>query len=75
MGFIYTIRGIISEKEVSFRGYPVQQMQFIETVVVSPDVKPTSSDSSAMKLLRITEIYNKFLQQLQAKGDAEGAFF
>lgn len=64
-GFVYTIRGIISEKKVSVRGYPVQQIQFIEKTLVPPEVRPTSNDFGVVKLLRISAVYNKFLRQLQ----------
>ncbi len=69
--FSYTIRGIISEKKVVLRGYPVQQIQFTERVLLPNDVKQTFDDSSVVKLLSISDVYDKFRSGLNGEGRSE----
>jgi len=71
-GFLYTVRGIVSEKQVSVRGYPLQQIQFFEKVLVPPDAAPLPNDSGVVRLLRMTRMYQRFLHQLHGGRNCSG---
>jgi hypothetical protein len=72
-GFSYTIRGIVSEKEVSVRGHRLQQIQFFEKTPASPDAAPasTSTDVIVVRLLSMTRMYNRFLRDLTGDGNSD----
>ena len=70
IGFLYTVRGIISQKTVSVRGFPVQQMQFFEKILVSPDVRSDSNALDIAKRLNISDVYSRFLKRLKEKHPA-----
>ena len=64
-GFTYAVRGIISKKTVSVKGYAVEQVQYLEKFIYSPDNVESRDHLDVTKTVNITGLFRRFCNLLK----------
>jgi len=64
-GFTYAVRGIISKKPVTVKGYAVEQVQYLEEILYPPDSVESRDRLDVTKILNITDLFRKFCYLLK----------
>jgi len=64
IGFMYTIRGIISNEPVNYNGFEIMKELYRETTIGLPPKKISTIDMNIVNLLNITDVLNSFVVRL-----------
>ena len=64
MSFSYTIRGIISNEPVIYKGFEIMKELYMETTMGLPPKKMSTIDMNIVNLLNITDVLNNFVVRL-----------
>ena len=64
MGFMYKIRGIISNEPVNYSGYEIMKELYTETTIGFPPKSTSTMDMNIVKVLHITDVLNSFVVRL-----------
>lgn len=62
--FIYTVRGIISNKPVNYKGFEIMEERYVETLVGSKKNKTETLDMDIIRTLNISDVLNDFANKL-----------
>lgn len=62
--FIYTVRGIISNKPVNYKGFEIMEERYVETLVGLRKSKTETLDIDIVRTLNISDVLNKFANKL-----------
>jgi len=63
-GFLYTIRGTISDDPAYYDGFQIRQERYIETSIPPQRDRSETIEMNNVKLLTITGLYESFLEKL-----------
>ena len=61
IGFMYTIRGIISNEPVNYNGVEIMKELYRETTMGLPPKKMSTIDMNIVKVLNINDVLNRFV--------------
>lgn len=61
IGFMYTIRGIISNEPVNYNGFEIMKELYRETTMGLPPKSTSTIDMNIVKILNITDVLNRFV--------------
>ena len=61
IGFMYTIRGIISNEPVKYNGVEIMKELYTETTIGFPPEKMSTIDMNIVKVLNISDVLNRFI--------------
>jgi hypothetical protein len=64
IGFMYTIRGIISNEPVNYNGVEIMKELYRETTMGLPPKKISTIDMNIVNVLNITDVLNSFVVRL-----------
>lgn len=64
IGFLYTIRGIISNEPVSYNGVEIMKELYMETTIGLPPKSTSSIDMNIVNIVNITDVLNSFVVRL-----------
>ena len=64
ISFIYTIRGIISNEPVNYKGFEIMKELYIETTIGLQTKKMSAVDVNIVKTVNITDVLNNFVVRL-----------
>ena len=64
IGFMYRIRGIISNEPANYSGFEIMKELYMETAIGLPPKKKTKIDMNIVKALNITDVLNRFVVRL-----------
>jgi len=62
--FIYTVRGIISNKPVKYKGFEIMEERYVETLVGLRKNKTEALDMDIIRTLNISDVLNNFANKL-----------
>jgi hypothetical protein len=62
--FIYTVRGIISNEPVQYKGFEMMKKLYVETSVNQWPEKPSEMDMNVVKTLYVTGILTDFVDTM-----------
>jgi len=62
--FFYTVRGIISNKPVNYKGFEIMEERYVETLVGSRENKTETFDMDTVRTLNITDVLINFVNKL-----------
>lgn len=62
--FCYSVRGIISNKPVCYKGFEVMEEVYTETLIGQQPDRSASQDKNSIKTLNITDILESFVVQM-----------
>ncbi len=62
--FIYTVRGIISNKPVNYKGFEIMEERYVETLVGLRKNKTEIFDMDIIRTLNISDVLNNFANKL-----------
>ncbi|MEE8554146.1 MAG: hypothetical protein V3S72_12675 [Desulfobacterales bacterium] len=62
--FIYTVRGIISNKPVNYKGFEIMEERYVETLVGLRKNKTETFDMDIIRTLYISDVLNNFANKL-----------
>lgn len=62
--FFYTVRGIISNKPVNYKGFEIMEERYVETLVGSRKNKTETFDMDTVRTLNITDVLINFVNKL-----------
>lgn len=64
ISFIYTIRGIISDEPVNYKGFEIMKELYMEKTIGLQTKKMSAVDMNIVKTLNITDVLNNFVVRL-----------
>jgi len=64
ISFIYTIRGIISNEPVNYKGFEIMKELYMETTIGLQTKKMSAVDMNIVKTVNITDVLNNFVVRL-----------
>ena len=64
IGFLYTIRGIISNEPVNYNGVEIMKELYMETTIGLPPKNTSAIDMNIVKIVNITDVLNSFIVRL-----------
>ena len=62
--FIYTVRGIISNEPVHYKGFEIAKELYVETSISVQPEKVSTIGMNIVKTLNITDVLNNFVVRL-----------
>jgi hypothetical protein len=62
--FIYTVRGVISNKPVNYKGFEIMEERYVETLVGLMKNKTETIDIDIIRTLNISHVLNNFVNKL-----------
>ena len=72
LGFIYSARGVVAEREREFDGVPVKEQCYVESRFGLTDAEKENTICASSRVIFITELRDTFLNRLQAPDPNDG---
>ena len=64
ISFMYTIRGIISNEPVNYKGFEIMEERYTETIMGLQTKKMSAVDVNIVKMVNVTDVLNNFVLRL-----------